>query len=101
MLRTGPSKSFDGPSTWCPEIHLKVSGNVCKGFGKACEGIVISSGGYGGDFHHFDFLVGPGNLGTAGSVEFMFDRVCSFKIKTEIDLEELELNLIGVKLGNY
>ena len=35
-----------------------------------------------------------GNLGTAGSVEFMFDRVCSFKIKTEIDLEELELNLI-------
>ena len=35
-----------------------------------------------------------GNLGTAGSVEFMFDRLCSFKIKTEIDLEELELNLI-------
>jgi YebC/PmpR family DNA-binding regulatory protein len=35
-----------------------------------------------------------GNLGTAGSVEFMFDRVCSFKINTEIDLEELELNLI-------
>ena len=35
-----------------------------------------------------------GNLGTAGSVEFMFDRVCSFKIKTEIDLEELELNFI-------
>ena len=33
-------------------------------------------------------------LGTAGSVEFMFDRVCSFKIKSEIDLEELELNLI-------
>ncbi len=24
----------------------------------------------------------------------MFDRVCSFKIKTEIDLEELELNFI-------
>ena len=35
-----------------------------------------------------------GNLGTAGSVEFMFDRVCNFKIKTEIDLEELELNFI-------
>ena len=35
-----------------------------------------------------------GNLGTAGSVEFMIDRVCSFKINTEIDLEELELNLI-------
>ena len=24
----------------------------------------------------------------------MFDRVCSFKVKTEIDLEELELNFI-------
>ena len=35
-----------------------------------------------------------GNIGTAGSVEFMFDRVCSFKVKTEIDLEELELNFI-------
>lgn len=35
-----------------------------------------------------------GNLGTAGSVEFIFDRVCSFKVKTEIDLEELELNFI-------
>ena len=35
-----------------------------------------------------------GNLGTAGSVEFMFDRVCSFTINTEIDLAELELNLI-------
>jgi YebC/PmpR family DNA-binding regulatory protein len=35
-----------------------------------------------------------GNLGTAGSVEFMFDRVCNFKVKTEIDLEELELNFI-------
>ena len=35
-----------------------------------------------------------GNLGTAGSVEFMFDRVCSFKVNTEIDLEELELNFI-------
>ena len=35
-----------------------------------------------------------GNLGTAGSVEFMFDRVCNFKIKTEINLEELELDFI-------
>ena len=35
-----------------------------------------------------------GNLGTAGSVEFMFDRVCNFKIKTEINIEELELDLI-------
>ena len=35
-----------------------------------------------------------GNLGTAGSVEFMFDRVCSFKVNTEIDLEELELKFI-------
>lgn len=35
-----------------------------------------------------------GSLGTAGSVEFMFDRVCNFKIKTEIDVEELELDLI-------
>ena len=35
-----------------------------------------------------------GNLSTAGSVEFMFDRVCNFKIKSEIDIEELELNLI-------
>ena len=35
-----------------------------------------------------------GDLGTAGSVEFMFDRVCSFKVKTETDLEELELNFI-------
>ena len=35
-----------------------------------------------------------GNLGTAGSVEFMFDRVCNFKIKTKINLEELELDFI-------
>jgi len=35
-----------------------------------------------------------GNLGTAGSVEFMFDKVCSFKINTEIDIEELELEFI-------
>ena len=35
-----------------------------------------------------------GNLGTAGSVEFMFDRVCNFIIKTDVDLEELELDFI-------
>ena len=36
-----------------------------------------------------------GNLGTSGSVEFMFDRKCFFKISPEgIDLEELELELI-------
>jgi YebC/PmpR family DNA-binding regulatory protein len=38
-----------------------------------------------------------GNLGTSGSVVFMFDHVCSFTIKKEditIDLEELELELI-------
>tara|TARA_B110000503_G_scaffold22517_3_gene34887 strand:+ start:14032 stop:14736 length:705 start_codon:yes stop_codon:yes gene_type:complete len=35
-----------------------------------------------------------GNLGKAGSVEFMFDRVCSFKVKTDTDIEELELEFI-------
>tara|TARA_B100000902_G_scaffold193963_1_gene185318 strand:+ start:1555 stop:2259 length:705 start_codon:yes stop_codon:yes gene_type:complete len=35
-----------------------------------------------------------GNLGTAGSVEFMFDRLCHFKIETDIDIEKLELDLI-------
>ena len=35
-----------------------------------------------------------GNLGTAGSVAFMFDRVCNFTIKTDVDLEELELDFI-------
>ena len=35
-----------------------------------------------------------GNLGTNGSVEFMFDRLCYFKIKTELDIEKLELDLI-------
>lgn len=36
-----------------------------------------------------------GNLGTSGSVVFMFDHTCNFRIqKTEIDLEELELELI-------
>ncbi len=36
-----------------------------------------------------------GNLGTSGSVVFMFDRKCHFKIaRAEHDLEELELELI-------
>ncbi|GGE17535.1 YebC/PmpR family DNA-binding transcriptional regulator [Psychroflexus salis] len=37
-----------------------------------------------------------GNLGTSGSVEFMFDHVCNFKIQAQdsIDVEELELELI-------
>ncbi len=38
-----------------------------------------------------------GTLGTSGSVEFMFEHKCVFKIKSEkdpIDLEELELELI-------
>ncbi|MBL4905137.1 MAG: YebC/PmpR family DNA-binding transcriptional regulator [Flavobacteriaceae bacterium] len=38
-----------------------------------------------------------GNIGTSGSVIFMFDHVCNFTVKKEditIDLEELELELI-------
>ena len=36
-----------------------------------------------------------GNLGTSGSVSFMFDHTCSFKInKLNIDIVELELELI-------
>jgi YebC/PmpR family DNA-binding regulatory protein len=35
-----------------------------------------------------------GNLGVSGSVEFLFDRVCSFKVKTDLNVEELELDLI-------
>ena len=36
-----------------------------------------------------------GSLGTQGSVEFMFDNKCNFKIKDEgLDLEELELEFI-------
>ena len=36
-----------------------------------------------------------GNLGTSGSVEFMFDHTCNFRIPSEgIDVEELELELI-------
>ena len=36
-----------------------------------------------------------GNLGTSGSVAFMFDHTCNFRINgEEMDLEELELELI-------
>lgn len=37
-----------------------------------------------------------GSLGTSGSVEYLFDRKCFFRIKsqTEIDIEELELDMI-------
>lgn len=36
-----------------------------------------------------------GNLGTSGSVVFMFDHVCNFRINAEgVDMEELELELI-------
>ena len=36
-----------------------------------------------------------GNLGISGSVEFMFDRICNFKIESNsIDIEELELKFI-------
>lgn len=36
-----------------------------------------------------------GNLGTSGSVEFMFDHTCNFRVNGEgLDLEELELEFI-------
>src|SRR6056297_3193934 len=36
-----------------------------------------------------------GNLGTSGSVEFMFDHTCNFRIASDgIDVEELELEMI-------
>jgi len=37
-----------------------------------------------------------GSLGTQGSVEFMFDRKCVFRVKssTPVDLDEMELELI-------
>ena len=42
-----------------------------------------------------------GNLGTSGSVVFMFDRKCTFTLKKEditTDLEELELELIDFEV---
>lgn len=36
-----------------------------------------------------------GSLGTSGSVEFMFDHTCNFRVNAEgLDVEELELELI-------
>jgi YebC/PmpR family DNA-binding regulatory protein len=36
-----------------------------------------------------------GSMGTSGSVEFMFDHTCNFRIPAEgVDLEELELDMI-------
>ena len=36
-----------------------------------------------------------GSLGTSGSVEFMFDHTCNFRIQADgLDVEELELDLI-------
>ncbi len=41
------------------------------------------------------FSKSDGNLGTSGSVEFMFDHTCNFMIPAEgLDPEELELELI-------
>ncbi len=41
------------------------------------------------------FSKGDGNLGTSGSVEFMFDHTCNFLINAEgLDPEELELEII-------
>ncbi len=41
------------------------------------------------------FNKGDGNLGTSGSVSFMFDHVCNFRVSVgEMDMEELELELI-------
>lgn len=42
-----------------------------------------------------------GNLGTSGSVVFMFDHVCTFTIKKDdikMDLEELELEIIDFEV---
>lgn len=42
-----------------------------------------------------------GNLGTSGSVSFMFDHTCNFRINAEgkeIDLEELELELMDFEV---
>jgi YebC/PmpR family DNA-binding regulatory protein len=42
-----------------------------------------------------------GNLGTSGSVVFMFDHTCNFRINPEglqIDMEELELELIDFEV---
>ena len=35
-----------------------------------------------------------GNLGTTGSVEFMFDHICNFRINPNLNVEEIELEFI-------
>ncbi|MGN1210670.1 MAG: YebC/PmpR family DNA-binding transcriptional regulator [Candidatus Cryptobacteroides sp.] len=42
------------------------------------------------------FTKSGGSLGTSGSVDYMFDKKCVFRIKSDkpVDLEELELELI-------
>ena len=44
-------------------------------------------------FNKFD-----GTLSTSGSVEFMFDRICCFRIKTISNLDDLEFDLIDYGL---
>ena len=39
-----------------------------------------------------------GNLGTSGSVEFLFDRLCCFSIKTDLNINDLEFELIDYGL---
>ena len=42
-----------------------------------------------------------GNLGTAGSVEFMFDHVYNFRISSSNDIEEIELEFIDYCGGSH
>jgi YebC/PmpR family DNA-binding regulatory protein len=47
------------------------------------------------------FNKGNGNMGNSGSVAFMFDHTCNFRVKSEagdIDMEELELELIDFEV---
>ena len=39
-----------------------------------------------------------GNLGTSGSVEFLFDRLCCFSITTDLNINDLEFELIDYGL---
>ena len=39
-----------------------------------------------------------GNLGTSGSVEVLFDRLCCFSIKTDLNINDLEFELIDYGL---
>ncbi len=48
------------------------------------------------------FSRGDGNMGTSGSVVFMFDHTCNFRVKSVedevLDMEELELELIDFEV---